>query len=287
MTTKSKRTVVKAALKVLKLDVLQTDPSYQRGVKGKVGKIVTEFNEDALGLPVVGERADGSFWIVDGLQRITALRKMDRKEVRAEVFASRGPEHEAEIFKLINMNRARLTPCEEFRALLTAHDEGAWAIKGVVESEGFTLELTSGKAGRNVERRATQLTAINTLRFLHREGGVAPIRFALRVIKTVWPGDPVGSYAPVVEGLGRFWKRMSGVVDLDRLVSRLLDVTPQRLIHAAQTASSIATNNIGAKTAEVLEKVYRRRNSSKRPAPRIDPLPPEGGQPEPKADGRA
>lgn len=280
--SKKQRTVVKAALKVLRLDQLNVDPSYQRGVKGKVGKIVSEFNEDALGLPVIGERSDGSLWIVDGLQRITALRKMERREVRAEVFASQGAEHEAEIFKLINLNRAKLTPAEEFRALLTAHDEAAWEIKGACESEGFTIETS--KTGRMPERRATQLTAINTLRMLHREWGTDPIRFALRVIKTIWPGDPIGSHYLMVEGLGRLWNRMDGAVDLERLASRLLDVTPQKVIYTAQQSASISSGGTGARVTDVIEKLYRRRNASKRPAPKISPLPNDETRAEAKKD---
>src|SRR5262249_39485041 len=96
---------VKAAVREGPLEMLKSDPTYQRDVKRGHKKIVADFNETALGVPLVGEREKGTLWIVDGLQRITALRKLNWTHVKAEVFASKGPEHEAEIYRIINGNR--------------------------------------------------------------------------------------------------------------------------------------------------------------------------------------
>jgi hypothetical protein len=70
--------VVKSALRVVKLSDLSVDQSYQREVKSGHKSIVSDFNEEALGVPLVGQRSDGSLWIVDGLQRVTALKKLGR-----------------------------------------------------------------------------------------------------------------------------------------------------------------------------------------------------------------
>ena len=261
MATKSKRTVVKGALKVLKIADLQVDPSYQREVKAKHKKIVAEFNAEALGIPVVGERSDGSLWIVDGLQRITALKLLEKRDVRAEVFASRGAEHEAEVFKLINMNRTKLSPTEEFRALLTAHDEAAWRIKNVCEANGFAVVL-SKTTGRNPDKASTELTCINTLRHAEAEHGTESIEFALKVAKAAWPGDPLGTYHYIIGGLVIFFARHDSVVDMERLVPRLGTTTPQKIIYTAHQMT-IGTGGRGGQVADIIEKFYRKRRSGR------------------------
>ena len=262
--TVGQRTVVKAALKVLSLSSLNTDSSYQRDVKGKHKKIVAEFNEEALGIPLIGEREDGTLWIVDGLQRITALRKMGKKEVRCEVFASNGPNHEAEVFKLVNMNRTRLTPSEEFRALLTAGDKLAWGIKEAVEAEGFTVRLIGksnqgGTTSEADERAARQLTCINTLVGIARHNGTDPIRFTLRTIARAWPGDRNGPHNIIVGGLAAYFIRRDGIVDEERLVPRLQLTTPQKIMYATVQSSVGGGGSRDDACADVIEKINRKR----------------------------
>src|SRR5688572_29909905 len=126
-----KKLVTKSALRTVDLDLLAVDSAYQRDVRHGHKKIIADFNDQALGIPLIGEREDSTLWIVDGLQRITALKALGKTKARVEVFASKGIEHEAEVFKLVNLNRTKLKPVEEFKALLAAHDKESWDIKGI------------------------------------------------------------------------------------------------------------------------------------------------------------
>lgn len=264
---KVERLVSNAALRILKIDLLQADPSYQREVKAKHKRIVAEFDPNALGIPVIAERSDASLWIVDGLQRITALRKLGKKDVRAEVFASNGPEHEANIFKLINLNRAKLNPFEEFRALLAAHDKNAWNIKEAVASAGFILRY--GKAANKADASyAKTVVCITTLRDVEAKVGADAIVFALNVIKNAWPGDPLGTNNSIIGGLASFYQRMEKAVDEQRLVARIRTFTPARLIYNAQMLSPSSTGGGGRSSymADLIEKHYRRRSAPKKPA---------------------
>lgn len=265
MSKQVQRLVTKSALRVVELERLQTDSSYQREVKAKHKKIVSEFNEDALGIPLVGEREDGSLWIVDGLQRKTALVKMGRKTVRAEVFASRGPEHEAEVFKLVNLNRTKLNQGEQFKALLAAHDPTAWEIKKVVEECGYTLTLSAtGMTGKrraggmtNDDKASKQVSCFNTLRWAYQYCGIESIRFALTVVDKAWPGDRLNTYQIMFGGLCVFYQRRDGVVDLDRLIPRMQSVTAQKVLYAA--SQNQIGNSKQQAVADVMEKVYNKR----------------------------
>ena len=263
MSNSVKRTVTKAALKILPIDKLQVDQAYQREVKPRHKKIASQFDEHALGIPVVGEREGATYWIVDGLQRITALKLLGKKEVRCEVFPSRGVEHEAEVFKKINLNRTKLSAAEEFRSLLAGQDKEAWAIKECIEKEGFTLVL-SGKS--SIEESAwLNVVCINTLRTVYERNngdfGLRAISFALKNGKACWPGDRLVVYNLMIAGLARFFILQKGIVDEERFQSRLKLVTPQKILFTAgQMVGNTKDNNV----AEVLEKLYKRRHMTKK-----------------------
>ena len=253
-----------SALRVIALDVIQTDPSYQREIVPKHKKIVAEFNEEALGIPVVGQREDGSLWIVDGLQRLTALRKLERKTVRAEVFVSRGPEHEAEVFRLINQNRTKLKSAELFHALLASGDEVAWVVKKTAESLGFQLttstrQRNSGKSLGDAERNAKLLTAVSALYNIAKTSGAEGIKFVLTTIDHGWPADPMGNKAEILTGIYLWWMRREKVVDQDRLIARLKVTPATKVWQQAMLGIGSRPTNV----AEVIEKVYRRVKSAK------------------------
>ncbi len=267
MDVKVQKLVVKARVLVVALDKLSVDPSYQRDIKRKHKDIVADFNETALGIPLVGQREDSSLWIVDGQQRITALKKLNWKEVKAEVFASNGPEHEAEIFKLINLNRTKLNAQEEFRALLTAGDPVAWEIKEAVEGCGFKLSLNM-RGGRNLSRMGLdapakmKIACLSTLRNIAKNQKMDAIKFVLNVIKTCWPGDPQGVVNNLVLGMARMYVALERVPDMERLVPRFSSVTPHKILYAANSEAMG-----GEKSHAVcmcLLKLYNKRVNSRR-----------------------
>lgn len=253
-----RKLVSKSALRVVDLDRIGFDPSYQREVKGKHKRIVTSFNPDALGIILVGEREDGSLWCVDGRQRITALGKMSRKTVRAEVFKSDGPEHEAQVFKLVNMNRMALTAQEQFKALLTGGDELAWKINETVQKCGFRIRTSS--YGRNSKSNGYyDVTAIKMLLHYGKLSGMEPITFALETIKAAWPEDRIANSHGILSGLIILHTRKKGVVDNERLLPRLRSVTPHKILY--QAGQEVLSNNQSSAVADVLERLYAKRMS--------------------------
>ncbi len=244
---------------MLDLEDIQVDTSYQRPVKGGHKKIMADFNEDALGIPLVGEREDGTLWVVDGQQRLTALKKLNKKTVRAEVFNSKGPEHEAEIFKLVNLNRTKLTPGEMFKARLTSGDALAWSIKEVVEACGHVIATSSSGGGNSKYNTSKYVAGVNTL--LHmattKGQGIEAIRFALKTVGAAWPEDRFGVNNNVLAALGNFYSKQKGEVDSERLVSRLQLTNPVKLLYKASSMST--GNNKVHDLVDLIEEAYRKR----------------------------
>lgn len=256
--------VSKTALRVLQLADLNIDPSYQRGVVDKHKKIVSEFDEDALGVMLAGQREDGSLWVVDGLQRVTALKKLGWTEARFNVFRSNGPEHEAQVFKLVNKNRTSLTAAQLFHALLTAGDEECWAVKKIAESLGYKVP-TGGKRAVSQDRdqAAQELTCVNSLVRIYHQRGEELLRFVLSTVKDCWPGDPYGVKADIIDGLATWWaaRKSSGKeFDRDRLVSRLGQRTAHQIIMSAVQGSFGRSQNV----ANVIDGHYERRTRKPR-----------------------
>ena len=96
---------------------LQRDERYQRDeVSGaKTEEMGRNYSPEAVGDLTVGHRADGTYWVVDGWQRLLAMRfRGDIKTTRCTVFESRGVEHEREVFGRININRTPLNVYDKF-----------------------------------------------------------------------------------------------------------------------------------------------------------------------------
>lgn len=255
----TKRTVSGSALKVIHLVDIKVDPSYQRDAVDRAWKkIMADFNPQALGVPVLGERDDGTLWVVDGLQRITALKKMNKKEVRAEVFASKGPEHEAEVFKLINKNRTGLKPLQMFHAMLTAQDKSAWDIKRIAEEYDFIIPKhtkASPSGGTSNETRAKQLGSIVAVQKIYGWGGEQALRFVLKVISQCWADDDQRTRDTIMFGLYRFWDRQEASVDIERLVPRLNTTTPAKIIYSANAMAGDRSAN----ASDIFLRLYRKR----------------------------
>lgn len=253
---KSDINVVKNALRQVELSHLQVDPTYQRPLVRGHKKIATEYDPVAFGIPLVAQRDDGTLWIVDGQQRIAALKlRGTHKWVRCEVFASKGPEHEAQVFRTVNKARTALKPLQLFHAMLVAGDEHCWQIKGLVEKQGLTIPKSESHGTRDDnDKKAKEVRAVEVMSRVLSRGKQEALEFVLDVISQAWPGDPQRMKGTVADGLYLFWKGLDGNVDMGRLIPRLNTTTPARLIYSAQLGIGSAAANI----AEALGKVYRK-----------------------------
>lgn len=246
----TKKTEKKIKMQVLWLEIskLKIDRDYQRGLKNKHKKIALSLSEEALGLPTVGRRKNGTYWVVDGQQRLEALKRIGRKKVKCNVFDSEGPKHEADIFQKIQ-DRAQLTPGEDFKARLEACDEVAWKIKDTVEEAGFNLSLTGGG---NTCRDISCVLAL--CKIYHRQG-VEAISFALELIRDCWPNEKLAVSTHMVSGLAQFYALHDGVFHYEDLVKKMRKVDPHTVVYCARMDSAISGGFHYAIAAQV-EKVH-------------------------------
>lgn len=221
-----------ACIRLVELAKLECDTSYQREQKHKVGRMQASYRMEAAMVLCVAERKDGSMWIVDGLQRKVAACNANITHLPAYVFPSAGPEQEAEIFVMINLDRVKMQPIEEFKSLVVKGDPQALGVKSVAESVGLQVAIH-----RNQQDAKGYVSCVRTLLQLHRVYGPEALRFGLMVPARLWLEDRYAFQADMITGLVMFRQGLLSVsVPLDeaRLLDKLSRCCPSRILGEAR-----------------------------------------------------
>ncbi|NNE62370.1 MAG: hypothetical protein HKN35_15870 [Woeseia sp.] len=123
----------------LPLDLLIVDPDYQRALKGKFQQYTTEWDWRACSALTVSSR-DGHFYVVDGLQRKSALENKGESEVLCVIVDVQNKEDEAELFCKCNVDRTQLSSLEKFWAKVEAGSRNGREILGIVQAFDFCIK---------------------------------------------------------------------------------------------------------------------------------------------------
>lgn len=146
------------------INELNIDPSYQRGEASNSSTIekARHMQHAAIGAIIVGKRKDGTFWVVDGLQRtLAAQRRGDVKEMDCMVFQSRGVHHEAEVFLLCNKGRIPVSSYHKYKTCVTAGRMPEAEIDAWLTSNGFVVSDQSRRCAIRFPSKLIQSWLMN------------------------------------------------------------------------------------------------------------------------------
>jgi len=182
----------------IKIADLNVD-DYQRGEakRGSTIQKAKHWDHAAAGAVVVGQRPDGSFWVVDGLQRTLAeALRGDIDTVDCMVFQSDGSEHEARVFQLCNLGRIPVDAIHKFRVAVQAGDETECAVSLWVSENGLRIAGDKGKNEIGFPSYVVQFWPSNT----------DAVKRALMFCKRVGDGDMCsevfkGAYLLIARGV--------------------------------------------------------------------------------------
>jgi hypothetical protein len=258
--------LLKTENRKISVDELNISDAYQRTiVPARVSRIAKNLDQDAFGSLTVGERDDGTYWVVDGMQRLTAARKLSIAMVPCDVFKSEGQEHEARVFRLKNRERTNVTACALFRAQLVEGDPQTVEIASIVEQAGFRLRFDNGHSGW------PNIKAVVALESAFRRIGGEGLRQVLDIISLAWHGESDALRGDIIGGLAWFAKRNAGF-DADRLVSRLNKKSVSGVIRAAEATFKLekdrasSSGNKAICTCFAIEFLYSRGMRKKKAA---------------------
>lgn len=140
---------LKARSKPMRIKIAELNvDEYQRGEAKRASTIkkAKHWDHAAAGAVIVGQRSDGSFWVVDGLQRTLAeALRGDIDAVDCMVFQSDGAEHEARVFQRCNLGRIPVDAIHKFRVAVKAGDEVECDVQNWVLANGLRIAGDKGK----------------------------------------------------------------------------------------------------------------------------------------------
>lgn len=215
--------------RMVDVDSLNVAEEYQREmIVPHVNEMEKQFDPEAFGLPLAGERDDGSLWLVDGFQRVSAARHLGIKRVPCEIVKSRGVEHEAELFRK-RARRRNLSACQLFKALVAEGNEEAHEILRIVNQAGLNV------AGMAQSRRGGTIACIKSCRDAFKLGGAEHLLLVLTTLKRAWGGGHENAYhQAMVDGLSLFLFRYHGEVDIRRLTGKMATESPLHVLGQAK-----------------------------------------------------
>ena len=185
--------------------------------KHRIDELVSEFDPDRLGVPVVSKR-DDRYFIVDGQHRVFALRQFlgsgwEKQQIECQVFDGLTEPQEAELFLRLN-NTLTVNSFERFQKAVVAGRPVEVAVKKVVEAVGFKLAMNSASTTGGI-------SATTTLTKIAKRAGVKTLGRALTIARDAY-GDS-GTEAAVIDGLAHVCQRYKGMLDDSKVTQRLAD----------------------------------------------------------------
>ena len=226
------------AIRTLSTSRLTSGLHYQRPVEQKnVDKLIHHWNSLEL-YPVIVSFRDGKFNVVDGQNRIAAMRQMAGGGdviVPCMIYTGMTYEQEAELYAKLDKGKRPLTPRQHTKALVEAGtDAKVTEVKCLVEEVGFTWALDE-PTGEPFEIAPVR-TLINAYQLLGGEG------FArmLSLMAGAWQGTPNSLKASMLSGMARFVKTYETELHDRTFIRRMSIVTPDEIIRLGRVETDIA-----------------------------------------------
>lgn len=244
-------------LRPLVVSALVVDSDVQRALDNRrVEKIATELNHDALGTITVSHRANGSYHIIDGQHRVSAVRlaEGDGVKIMCRVFDGLTIEEEAELFRLLN-NTAKPGALDLFRVRVVEGEETATYIHDMLVRHGFRLGLASG---------GVVFAAVAAAERVYRLKPDA-LEWTLSTVVRAWGHEGASTDGRIVAGLGLVYARYGTAVAPDEMADRLARFPggPGGVLGKARGLKEMIGGHIGSAVSEIIVETYNRKRKTR------------------------
>lgn len=245
-----------ATYEYLELDTLHTDPRYQRAVStAKVREIAQHFNERAVGVLTISERANGERVVLDGQHRRDAMKLKNRTVGLCEVYRGLTLEEEAQIFIAKNSVRKNPEAIDVFRARLIAGDEKALLLKSIVEDFGLFIIVHNAGSHKRVPKG---IYAVRALEEIYDTRGEDMLRLVLSIICQAWPDDYLALEHKVLLAIAAFCHTYKDLYDSHDLIRKLGMTSIKSLVVRAQANADLAGGTAMRHFARAMVEVYNK-----------------------------
>lgn len=197
------------SVEMLPVDSLIIDPAYQRDYDaGRVVKMANEWNWLGCGTIAVSLREeDGKnvYAVIDGQQRVGAIRLKGFKEAPCRIYVDLTQEQEALLYELLNRNK-KLGFNDIFKSRLMRGEEVARNIDIAVRTAGYKLDPERRHAGQGAKDTHFYIQTMSELENTYKIGGSLLIIDTLKFIKSVWAPEYLLQQQGIIAGVARFLK---------------------------------------------------------------------------------
>lgn len=238
-----------------------SDERYQRPPQETfVDKLVNAWDDTLVGVIDVSLRHDGRLAVLDGLQRLTGMKKVNKKACWCAVYENMTIKDEALFFYRKNKDRRSVHPFYSFRARMVAGDVKAKDINTIVEHWGFKLEVG---ARDNVITAIAAVEEAYSWQSAARTESLSP---ALRSIRTAFDVRHGSKEGDMIRGLGRLFQPFKDdEIDLELLHDIMGEIGPRTILGKARDYIQMnpgARMSVGDVLARDIIRVYNRRKKS-------------------------
>lgn len=211
---------------------------YQRPVEQKnVDKLIRNWNSREL-YPVIVSFRDGKFNVVDGQNRIAAMRQMAGGGdviVPCMIYTGMTYEQEAELYAKLDKGKRPLTPRQHTKALVeSGSDAKIMEIKCLVEEVGFVWALGE-PTGEPFE-----IAPIRALINAHQLLGGETFTRMLSLLAGAWQGMPNSLRASMLSGMALFVKTYEAELSDRAFIRRMSAVSPEEIIRLGRIETDVA-----------------------------------------------
>lgn len=234
---------------------LNIDSSYQRNLSpAKVNSIARVFDPDAFGRIVVGERSDGTFWVIDGQHRWRAMQQLGWTDqfVPCHLIKGTTPEEEAKLFDLFNGNRGMPRISDRFKARLRTNDPDALRIKAITNEVGFDIHFGKGTVPKG------HIAAVSALVKVHQQGKPGDLYRVLTICREAWGDDSAGTTGDIIQAVHRFASRYREQFDMTYLIERLKGTSPAALTNRGRQIAEVMGTTASIGISRALLAMYNR-----------------------------
>jgi hypothetical protein len=236
---------------IVPLDELDVDHAYQRPLTSFWKVVKEKFNPALVGTLIISHRKTGKKVIIDGQTRWTSMTELSLPNAPCLIYEGLSKADEARLFAELQTQRRSMRSYDRFRAELVAKLPRAVEVSRIATDLGFELSADE-VAGKTIKAIAA----------LEKTWSYSPehLEDVLGIIRDAWGNeDLTATKAEIINGLSHFLRYQEGI-DLDRLVSRLAQVTPNMLSHRASALREGGRSGGGATImAEAILGEYGRR----------------------------
>lgn len=220
--------VAKGFMRSVPVAAIKIDPDYQRDLKQSFIVEAGQFDPQLAGTVVLSSRLGGPFCI-DGHHRVGIARASGVSHVNAFVIDDLTKADEARLFVRLQRMRRSLSSHDLFKGESVSGDPETLAMIRIVNNAGFRLVQ---RAGGN----PTAITAIDSVRYIHRYGGDDLLSRTLGLVKEMWLGEPKALSGPTLKGLALFLQSagQQPTFSRDRLLRVMDHYTPLKVQRFAQ-----------------------------------------------------